>query len=36
VALAPNDSEIAAGLAGDGLAVLREGRLCAPTAAELS
>ncbi len=36
VALAPNDGEIAAGLAGDGLAVLREGRLCAPDAAELS
>jgi A/G-specific adenine glycosylase len=36
VALAPNDNEIAAGLAGDGLAVLRDGRLCAPTAAELS
>ena len=36
VALTPNDGEIAAGLAGDGLAVLREGRLYAPNAAELS
>jgi adenine-specific DNA glycosylase len=36
VALAPNDREVAAGLVGDGLAVLREGRLCAPTAAKLS
>jgi A/G-specific adenine glycosylase len=31
VALAPGDREIAEGLAGDGLAVLRDGRLCAPT-----
>ena len=36
VALAPDDGEIAAGLAGDGLGVLSEGRLCAPNAAELS